>query len=327
MCPSQHTRKEKCLLVMKRCWITRGIEMACYSLSRKFWYGLNTFPSIAGGSGYASCCSKTNVYVTGGNQTLRSFYKYSTALNAWTELAEMNENRCSHAMGCVNDVVYVLGGSDKSYNRETGGWNALCSIEKFDPKVNQWITLKAKLNIPVFDSAYASVKSKIFMFGGSLGSKVGVYLKDIQCFDIALETCTTLYHHLPMTLSLGAACTNNNDVYIVCPNGNVIHFNEETSPPKVFYESTKSQLLGFTAVFIENKILVMGGYSSIGETDVVRKIDILRKNYASVDETRLPFEKNSNELFAAVMHVDRRFLMAEIERNKKTPRGKGQKRI
>ncbi|KAH3864146.1 hypothetical protein DPMN_027160 [Dreissena polymorpha] len=301
MCPSQHTRKEKCLLVMKRCWITRGIEMACYSLSRKFWYRLNTFPSIAGGSGYASCCSKTNVYVTGGNQTLRSFYKYSTALNAWTELSEMNENRCSHAMGCVNDVVYVLGGSDKSYNRETGGWNALCSIEKFDPKVNQWITLNVTLNIPVFDSAYASVKSKIFLFGGSNGEED---LKDIQCFDSALETCTTLNHQLPITSILGAACTNNSDVYIVCQNGNVIFFNEETSPPKVIHRKQKFLLLGATTVFHENKILVM----TKGDDVAVRKFDILCKNYDYVDETTLPFEKHCDERFAAVMHVDKKFL-------------------
>lgn len=75
------------------------------------------------------------------------------------------------------------------------------------------------------------------------------------------------------------------------------------------YKNKKSKLNGFTTVFNENKILVMGGHSSIGETDVVRKFDILHKNYDSVDETKLKLlKKELDHLFAVIMHVDKQFL-------------------
>ncbi|XP_052263521.1 kelch-like protein 21 [Dreissena polymorpha] len=314
-------RKEKCLLVIGHD-LYDNIEIQCYSLSGKSWYRLNSFPSFlytncmsrSGWSflsGSASCFNKTNVYFTGGEENLRSFCTYSVKSNSCSKLAEMNEERCCHAIGCINDVVYVLGGKQYWYGQYLEGCDPLCTIEKFDHKVNQWITLSVTLNIPVFNSAYACVKSKIFLFGGSNGEE---YLKDIQCFDSALETCTTLHHQLPIpnTFIFGAACTNNSDVYIVCEDGNVIFFNEETSPPKVFYrKQTKFVTLGAITVFHENKILVMSAYYN----DTVGRFDILCKNYDYYDETTLPFEGHIYPLFAAVMHVDKMFL----DRGRKGP--------
>ncbi|XP_052243748.1 kelch-like protein 12 [Dreissena polymorpha] len=280
------TRKEKCLVVMKTCPWTRSIRVVCYSLSGKSWYQLDPSPSLLLDRGSAACSSKTNVYITGGKCTFSYFYKFSVESNSWTVLAKMNENRWYHAMGCINDVVYVLGGTFENAGNKLRT-DPLCSIAKNDLKVNQWITLNVTLNIPVFDSAYASIKSKIFLIGGSNGE---VYLKDIQCFDSALETCTTLHHQLPITLSLAAACTNNNDVFIVQRNGDIIHFNEETSPPKLFHGKQKYPLIGVTTAFNENTILVISKYPSKDETYAVRKFDVLCENYDNVDETKLPFD-------------------------------------
>ena len=304
---SSQPRKEETFVVLKRSSCFTGIEVACYSLSEKTWFKLQSFPSSAGGTGFSACSTSDEIFVSGGSSTPKSLYKFSVTDNKWFELADMNEGRYSHAMGCVQEMIYVLGGSSIS----TGTFDAVSSIEKYDMVNNTW-TKVGDMAIPTFDSAFAVAKTQILVFGGSIASMCGVYIKDIQCFDTVTETCTTLYQNLPFTLSLATACVHNKDIYLTCPNGKIIHYSADT-PPSIINQSKGSQLMGFATVYNNNIIYILGGYSLTGESDAIHKFSLKTMEQSLFRETKLPFPKQTNQLFATVMYVSRAFLNSESD--------------
>ncbi|XP_045212797.2 ectoderm-neural cortex protein 1-like [Mercenaria mercenaria] len=298
-------RKEKVFVVLKRSSMLSGVEVGCYSLLQKKWYTMEPNTKCAGGTGFSTCSTEDSIYMSGGTSIPYSFYKFSLSENKWTQLADMTTGRHSHATGFVDGAVYVLGGSGVS----SEAFTVLQSIEKYDIKQTCW-TKVGNMEIPTYDSAFTTIKSRVYTFGGSIGSLAGVYVKDIQCFDTITQTCTKLYHNLPFTLSLAMACSSNRDVYITCPNGKMIHYNEDSAPSTI-NETKGSQLMGFATLYHQNAIYIMGGYSMIGETDAIHKFDLNTKKQVKVSQFKLPFKKETNQLFASSMHVSRKFLTNE----------------
>lgn len=304
---SAQSRKEETFVVLKRSSCFRGMEIACYSLSKKSWYKMQSFPESVGGTGFSACNSKTAVYVSGGSATPNSLYMFSVDENKWSELANMNEGRYAHATGYVQDKLYVLGGSSIA----TGTFDTVSSIEKYDITSNTWSKV-GNMAIPTFDSAFAVVRTQVLIFGGSIASMSGVYIKDIQSFDTVTNTCTKLYHNLPFTLSLAVACVQNHDVYLTCPNGKIIHYNENT-PPNVINQSKGSQLMGYATVYHNKAIYILGGYSMIYESDVIHRFSLKSMDQTVLRETKIPFQKQTNQLFATVMYVNRKYLNTDTE--------------
>jgi hypothetical protein len=293
------------IIVLKRSSKLSSVEIGCCSLSQKKWYMLEPNTVCEGGTGFAACATEDSIFMSGGTSVPYSFYKFSVSENKWTQLPDMKTGRHSHATGYVDQVVYVLGGTGVS----SEAFMVVQSIEKYDIKQACWKTV-LNMEIPTYDSAFATIKSRIYIFGGSIGSLAGVYIKDIQCYDTISNTCTKLYHNLPFTLSLGTACCSNRDIYITCPNGKMIHYNED-SAPSVINETKGSQLMGFATLYHEHAIYIMGGYSMIGETDAVHKFDLSSQKQVQISQLKLPFKKMTNELFAVPMHISRKFLTKE----------------
>lgn len=295
-------RKEETFIVLKRSSSSAGIEVVCYSTFQKAWFQLESFPHTAGGTGFSACSTDDCIYLSGGSATPKCLYKFSVEENKWTELADMNEGRYTHATGCVKDKLYVLGGSTIS----GGAFDAVSSIEKYDIELNKWVKV-CNMAIATFDSAYAVVRTQILVFGGSIASMCGVYLKDIQCFDTVTETCTTLYYNLPFPLSLATACVHNRDIYLTCPNGKIIHYGGNM-PPSVIYQAKTTHLMGFATIYHNSAIYILGGYSAIGESDGIQKFDLKMMKQTVFRETKVPFAKQTNQLYAAVMFVSRKYL-------------------
>ena len=185
---------------------------------------------------------------------------------------------------------------------------AIASIEKFSSQSKRWKLLESELAIPTYDAAYATVKSCIYIFGGCVSAKVGVYLKDIQCFDASTETCTKLLYSLPFTQCLGSACTDKNNVYVVNPNGKFVHINVNTKSLSVLYESKSAHLMSFATAFYKHSVFIMGGYDTSGDNYNVRRFDTRNKKITSAKEMKLPFTSKSNHLFGAVVSISRQFL-------------------
>lgn len=55
---------------------------------------------------------------------------YQPALNKWTAVAPMNQNRSCLQAGIANGCIYVFGGYD-DYSRHS-------SLEKYDPMEDKW---------------------------------------------------------------------------------------------------------------------------------------------------------------------------------------------
>ncbi|XP_052784712.1 kelch-like protein 24 [Mya arenaria] len=321
----EYPRKETCFIVLKRSSYISGIEAACFSLRHKKWFELTPLTSSAGGSAFAAVATDLHIYMSGGSQTPKCFYQYSVEDDSWSELARMNHPRWAHVMGCVHGNVFVLGGSDNTFDTRTGALNALQSIEKYESGAKEWETLVETLRIATYDAAYATVNTSLYILGGAVSTKVGAYLKDIQCFNTVTETCTVLYYPLPFTLSLGIACTHNKDIYVVNPNGKFIHFNETLGPPTIIFETNGVHLMAFATVFHNKNIYIMGGFDMVGETDVIHKYDIKNKRISTSKDLRLPFERKSNHLFGAVMRVSPRLLTRDLKRNIDQCQGKKQR--
>ena len=315
-CSTCNPRKEKVFVVLKRSSKLSGVEVGCLSLSQKKWFTLEPNTLCEGGTGYAACTTDDCIFVSGGTSVPYSFFKFSVSENKWTLLPDMITGRHSHATGYVDGAVYVLGGAGIS----SEAFMVVQNIEKYDIKQAWWRTVST-MEIPTYDSAFATIRSRIYIFGGSIGSLAGVYIKDIQCFDTVSNTCTKLYHNLPFTLSLGTTCCSNRDTYITCPNGKMIHYNED-SAPTVINETKGSQLMGFATLYHENAIYIMGGYSMIGETDSVHKFDLKTKRQVNISQFKLPFKKMTNELFATSMHISKKFLTNEFMTSEESKRKK-----
>ena len=303
---NEKPRKEKIFLVLKGSAFDTKLEVACYSIQQCKWFSLQSMKALCG-TAFAACVSSSgkDLYLTGGSAHPQSCHHFSLDENRWTAKADMNEGRSSHGIGFVNDKVYVLGGFSAYVDFDLNG-----SIEKYDIETDTWKVV-ARLQIPTYDSASAVVKSRIYMFGGTMSVIPGSYIKDIQCFDTVTETCTIVYHNLPMPLSLGVAvaCSHNRDIYIVCPRGDIIHYSEDI-PPTVIHPVSGRGYMGFGVACHDNRLYIMGGYNYT-TSDCIKYFDIKSRKFSLVPKLKLPFEKNCHHLFATTANISRRHLEHE----------------
>ena len=305
---NEKPRKEKTFLVLKGSARDTKLEVACYSLQQSKWFNLQSTKALCG-TAFAACVSSNgnDLFLTGGSAHPQCCHHFSLDENKWTAKSDMNEGRSSHVMECVGGKVYVLGGFSAYVDFDLNG-----SIEKYDPETDTWM-LVSRLQMPTYDSASAVVKSRIYIFGGTMTVIPGSYIKDIQCFDTVTNTCTVVYHNLPMPLCLGVAvaCSHNRDIYIVCPRGDIIHYNEDV-PPTVVHPVHGKGYMGFGVVCHENMLYIMGGYN-LSATDCISCFDIKTKKLSVIPKLKLPFEKNCHHLFATVANISRRHLTHEYK--------------
>ena len=83
----------------------------------------------------------------------------------------MNTRRAGAGVAELNGFLYVVGGFDDN--------SPLNSVEKFDPKLNQWTTM-ANMSCPRGGVGVAALAGKIYAVGGHDGSN---YLQSVESYD------------------------------------------------------------------------------------------------------------------------------------------------
>ncbi|KAL3875838.1 hypothetical protein ACJMK2_033749 [Sinanodonta woodiana] len=314
-------RKEKGFIVLKSSSYGKGIEIGFYSLGQGKWFALTPLKSRSTGCNFATCLSGTKLYISGGTHKPESCTYFDIETNAWFNMPALQRGRSGHNMVVVQNCLYVLGG--------TAG---ITVVAKYDmPSVDklsvceegtEWEST-SKLIINVSDSACGVIKHNIYLLGGTINNQPGVYSKDIQCFDTETKTCCILLRHLPMPTSLAVATSNFLEIFMISPRGEIIHVGED-NVPAVVGKMHKSSMIGYGVLYHEDSIFLLGGSSNTVESDTVYKYDLKTNVCTQQKQLKLPFRKESNQLFASVTHVSRLFLtriLSTTEDKKiKTPR-------
>lgn len=83
-------------------------------------------------------------------------YCYVPSETAWYELAPMSIKRCRHGFVACAGFLYAIGGKDEAFHK---------SVERFDPKTNNW-TIVAPLKRCVKLVGAAALNANIYLVGG-----------------------------------------------------------------------------------------------------------------------------------------------------------------
>ena len=110
----------------------------------------------------ASAVLGSYVYLLGGcrnsgRDILREACRYNVLSNTFESLPDMTEKRLSSAATVLNDLVYVLGGSNDSYVHQ--------SVECFDPRCNTW-SRAADLSKKRVNLGSVTFENTILVIGG-----------------------------------------------------------------------------------------------------------------------------------------------------------------
>ena len=84
--------------------------------------------------------------------------RYNPHLDEWKLVATMTERRCGVGVTVLGDFLYAIGGHD--------GTSYLNSIERYDPKTNQWSSNIAPINTCRTSVGVAVLDNFIYAVGG-----------------------------------------------------------------------------------------------------------------------------------------------------------------
>lgn len=171
----------------------------------------------------------------------------------WVELSPMQTNRNEMGVICLNDRIYVIGGSN--------GQAVLATVEEYDISNNTW---KYKASMPEVKRSFGIVmwNELIFTFGGSgTGDKVDVY-------DPLSDSWSSRSNMLTPRERAGAVEVNGK-IYVIGGkrNNKIIDTVEEYDPINDTWttkSSIKKPRYSFGIAEHRGKIYIFGGYSSAG---------------------------------------------------------------
>jgi hypothetical protein len=126
----------------------------------------------------------------------------------------MLEGRWGHSLVEVDGKIYAVGGSTKISQ-------TLCSIECYDPVLNEW-KLAGALNIPVSFMPTAAIGNRIYVFGGKLGDRT--LTTKVQCFDIKRRMCFIIEDMPLMASTASRVAVVDEAVYIFYRHGDIVEF-------------------------------------------------------------------------------------------------------
>ncbi|KAK3580709.1 hypothetical protein CHS0354_005713 [Potamilus streckersoni] len=237
-------------------------ELKCFSYRRDSEYVMAKLP-VEPGACFAVCCTKEDVYLSGGYHGQTLFLHYNGITNTWQQCEGLKEGRWGHDMVLLNGNVYSIGGSSRSSQ-------TLSSIECYTPQ-NNHNEIVGNLSLPVSFMASAAIKNKIFIFGGMLQDRT--FSQNIQCFDIENRTCKIVGSMPEMTTSASRVVVIENAVYIFYRGSDIMMYTEESGLTKV---GTMPEFDHYGVVHHNGLILIVGcrnnQYSSLAFNPVSRKI-------------------------------------------------------
>ncbi|KAL3877713.1 hypothetical protein ACJMK2_035378 [Sinanodonta woodiana] len=237
-------------------------ELKCFSYRRDSEYVMAKLP-VEPGACFAVCCTKEDVYLSGGYHGQTLFLHYNGITNTWQQCESLKEGRFGHDMVLLNGIVYSIGGCSRSSQ-------TLSSIECHTPQ-NSHNEIVGNLLLAVSFMASAAIRNKIFIFGGMLQDRT--FSQNIQCFDIEKKTCKIVGSMPEMTSSASRVVVIDNMVYIFYREAGIMMFTEESGLIKV---GTMPEFDHFGVVHHKGLILIVGcrnnQYSSLAFNPVTWKI-------------------------------------------------------
>ena len=142
----------------------KTVKVSCYNPQENAWRA--RFTCLSSHTGCALTSFNEELYLMGGlylnDQDLSEVMicevqKYNPMCNEWTQLASMKSCRAGHCAVVLEDLIYVIGGSD--------GLTSLKSVESYDPSTNRWSKVPDMANTRK-NAAGVNACGKIFVIGG-----------------------------------------------------------------------------------------------------------------------------------------------------------------
>ncbi len=127
---------------------------------------------------------------------------YDPATDTWSTRAPMSSGRRGICSSVVEDRIYVFGGNDPP---ET-------TASMYDPAADAWTDDLADMPTARWDPECVAVGGKVFVFGGFLSVSSGIGSDDVEMYDPATDSWTTLAK-LPAPRGAGAVASVQGRIY------------------------------------------------------------------------------------------------------------------
>lgn len=224
-------------------------------------------------SDLAAAAVSGRLYAIGGydGRTLSAVELFDPRINVWKPLAPMPTPRSDFAAASQVGRVYRLGGLDEDYE-------ALDTVECFDPEGGGEWEVRAPMQIPRWSFAVAAIAGHLYALGGFAdGQALGV----VERFDIRIGRWEVLCP-MPTPRSAFAAATVGSRVYALggsCPDlGRALGVVEVYCPDTNCWEARApmpTPRSRFAAAAVAGRIYTFGGFGDSGTEalDVVERYD------------------------------------------------------
>jgi uncharacterized protein (TIGR03437 family) len=224
-----------------------------------------TPPAIPGGGVMAAAAAPlgATLYVFGGLSgsaaTARGL-AYAPAQNAWTAVPDMPRAVTQHCAAAAGTRLYVAGGRERTDSAP------LATVSAYDPAARTWSSV-APLPEPVAGAACASLDGRLYVFGGWTAART--VSDSVWSFNPATGQWAVA-GRIPTPLAGSAVAVAGREIVVV--NGTE---DGRTASSKVYAFSpdsgtwrraadTMRGLYGATATYLDNRVLVAGGRTSVG---------------------------------------------------------------
>ncbi|ORM42280.1 Influenza virus NS1A-binding -like protein B [Babesia sp. Xinjiang] len=199
------------------------------------------------------------VYVFGGHnldyKALCDTEMYDRLRDTWHSTASLKQARRNNGGCTLGDRLFCVGGFD--------GTSVLDSVESYDARMRNWIHV-APLNTPRSSPMIAQQNDMLYAMGGTCGER----LQSVERYDPRMNKWELLSGALLKVRSAGAACSYNNEIYLIggIDNEHTIHNSLETwhssSQSSRYLMEAPLELMDTSLTFCGDSLLLSGGQNS-----------------------------------------------------------------
>jgi N-acetylneuraminic acid mutarotase len=188
----------------------------------------------------------------------------TSADGIWTARADMPTGRWELSTSVVDGKIYAFGGAGPA-------WQALGSVEEYDPATDTWTT-KSEMPTARQGLSTSVVNGKIYAIGGGVGTSatygsVETY-STVEEYDPATDTWTTK-SEMPTSRGFHSANVVDGKIYVIGGSHEAIYYHGVVATVEVYDPATDTWTqkgdmprgigAGYSSV-VDGKIYVFGGY-------------------------------------------------------------------
>lgn len=203
-------------------------------------------------------------FIAGRSKTLKNsfFFKFNPKTNQWEKLADIPNPATNLALAAVNEKIYAIGGDRfQNANRE------------YDPQTNSWKilepmpTARQHIDCGVYEN-------KIYISGGLTSWKN--ITKKHEVYDV-LSNSWSEKAAIPSLRNCPAVVTKDSLIYVIGGGGSKASVWEKTASVECYNIKSNTwerkgdlpyKLYKPAAIVVNNKLMVLGGSTTIGENTV-----------------------------------------------------------